>query len=393
MYKVSTPKSSHYRSHIKAKILFFFVLLMKGYSRHVHLVTSKDLVVRAVYYDSRPRNGHQNASVFLLALRKNIMNDNLIVKCGVGETTTDKLHIRLIGEASFRDRWIEDGRYLSHEEIMLDCFDLPVKNGSRAFVIYMRQLNDTDLFKVESEQPLIFPSPQEPSPQGGKYGFTVLTCGKLFGTGAPWMEEWLRYQKTLGVDHVHWNVKDSIIEAKALENPYIKKEREEGYLSINVWKQHFQSDQIWYYSQGLMYEDCIYRFRGTYDYIFMLDTDDFFTPRIHNEPDIHHYINLCTNQSNTGSCEFWWIEYYPDQCGVKKGPLPKDGNVTSWLLSFRAHTVMSNHKAVHKSETILDAATHFAAELMPGYLRRRTFPKHIAYIAHVRKSKHSKLKC
>lgn len=179
---------------------------MKGHSRHVHLVTSKDLVVRAVYYDSRPRNGHQNASVFLLALRKNIMNDNLIVKCGVGETATDELHIRLIGEASFRDRWIKDGRDLSHEEIMLDCFDLPVKNGSRAFVIYMRQLNDTDLFRVESEQPLIFPSPHKPSPQGGKYGFTVLTCGKLFGTGAPWMEEWLRYQKTLGVDHVHWNV-------------------------------------------------------------------------------------------------------------------------------------------------------------------------------------------
>lgn len=48
---------------------------------------------------------------------------------------------------------------------------------------------------------------------------------------------------------------------------------------------------------------------------------------------------------------------------------------------------------VHKSEAILDAATHFVAELMPGYLKRRTFPKHIAYIAHVRKSKHSKLKC
>ena len=101
---------------------------------------------------------------------------------------------------------------------MLDCFDLSVKNGSRAFVIYKRQM---ELIMVESEQPLIFPAPHKPPLQGGKYEFTVLTCGKLFGKGAPWMKEWLRYQKTLGVDHVHWNVKDSIIKSKALENPYI----------------------------------------------------------------------------------------------------------------------------------------------------------------------------
>ena len=117
--------------------------------------TSKDVVVRAVFYDGRARNGHQNASVFLIALKKNIMRNNLVVKCGVENTTTDKLHIRIIGEASFRDQGI-DARYLTHEEIMLDCFDLSVKNGSRAFVIYKRQVDDIELIMAESEQPLIF---------------------------------------------------------------------------------------------------------------------------------------------------------------------------------------------------------------------------------------------
>ena len=375
------------------------VFILQGRSQKRYLPTSKDVVptskdvvVRAVFYDGRARNGHQNASVFLIALKKNIMRNNLVVKCGVENTTTDKLHVRIIGEAPFRDQGI-DARYLTHEEIMLDCFDLSVKNGSRAFVIYKRQVDDIELIMAESEQPLIFPAPHKPPPQGGKYKFTVLTCGKLFGKSPPWMKEWLRYQKTLGVDHVHWNVKDSIIKSKALENPYIKKAMEDGYLSVNVWKQRFQSNEIWYYSQGLMYEDCIYRFRGTYDYIFMLDTDDFFTPRISNETDIHYYINLCTKQSNIGSCEFWWIEYYPDKCGIKEGPLPKDGNVTNWLLSYEIHTVMGHHKSLHKSEAILDAATHFAAELVPGYLKMSTFSKHIAYVAHVRKSKRLKGKC
>jgi len=56
----------------------------------------------------------------------------------------------------------------------------------------------------------------------GKCGFTVLTCGKLFGKlGAPYMKEWLRYQKKVGIDHVHWNV---TIKSKTLENSYIKKQ-------------------------------------------------------------------------------------------------------------------------------------------------------------------------
>ena len=104
---------------------------------------------------------------------------------------------------------------------------------------------------------------------------------------------------------------------------------DDGFVSVEVWTRWLESDiQIRYHSQLIAYDDCIYRFLGTYDYVFMVDTDDFFVPMVPGEPTIHYYItNWC---HNSDTCELTWERHYPD-CGV--GKVGKDGNVTAKLSS------------------------------------------------------------
>ena len=88
------------------------------------------------------------------------------------------------------------------------------------------------------------------------------------------------------------------------------------------------------YSETLRKLDCMYQFRGTYDYVFPLDTDEFFTPRIVGRSIIKHYIQEWFSDYWIGSCMLDWIDYYPEYGGMKDGP-NVDGNVTSMLKTFK----------------------------------------------------------
>ena len=58
----------------------------------------KDVLVRSVYYDDRPRDGHRNASVFITLIRKNVTDNNLIVGCQVGRHKAKDFRVNVIGE-------------------------------------------------------------------------------------------------------------------------------------------------------------------------------------------------------------------------------------------------------------------------------------------------------
>lgn len=338
---------------------------------------SKDLIVHAVYYDDRVRCGHQNSSVFLVAVKKTILRQNLIIGCAVGAHATSEFDAHLIGESYLMHMFFS---HFTHEEILVNCFDLPVKNGSRAFIIYKREKNSANVTLAESENPLMIPAPRQPRTVPGKK--TILTCTKTFDR-PPWIVEWLRYQKTLGVDHVHLAADDSFVRAGGMMSQYIKQLISEGYLSVTIWKIRLNGNEIWYHSQGLLLEDCIYRFRGTYDFVSILDTDDFFTPRIPGETSMLYYINRWCGHQLIGSCAFRWINYYPD-CGLT-GEVGADGNVTS-KLAASLHNQEFHPKSIHRLSVILDAATHYAAQLMVGY-RSVEVPPDAAYVAHVRKNR------
>lgn len=124
---------------------------------------------------------------------------------------------------------------------------------------------------------------------------------------------------------------------------------------------------------------CVYRFRGTYDYVFVLDSDDFFNPVL-KDHQIHFYVKNYCHENSIGSCAFKWVLYYPD-CGLKSGPI-EDGNVTSRLKSSKADVLIYT-KSLHKTSALLDATFHYAAALMLGY-KTVFVPMDVAYVAHVR---------
>ena len=342
---------------------------------------SKDLFVRAVYFDDRPRDGHQNTSVFLVVCIRNITDNNLIVGCQVDERKARKFSVKLIGETPL---WRVFYNQINHEEVLVHCYDLPVKNGSNGYIMY-KMSKHSNVVMAASERPLVIPAPRikPSSAEGVKYNMTIITCAKVF-ENPPWLEEWLLYQRTLGVDHVHLDIEDSFVRRNGLSKPFIKKAMVEGFLSVDVWNSYLGMWEIWYHNQGLIYEDCPYRFRGTYDYIIMLDTDDFLTLRKPDEVKLHYYIDTFCRGKGVGSCRYRWVEYFPDVFGFSNVSTA-DGNITRSLRNY-SHFNQGNPKSLHRTTVLIDTATHYAFLMMPGF-KSVDVPINVAYVAHLRKHK------
>ena len=350
--------------------------------------STQDIIVRAAYFDDRPRGNHTNSTVILIEVRISILKQNLIVGCAVGEhATTDKHNFGV--HKLYQTVWVHKFLpWLSHDTVFVDCFDVPVvHNGSRAFVLYKRSANDSTILCVESERPLMIPAPYRPPAKNHNFS-VALCCAPIFGTPVL-LTEWLRYQKTLAFDHVHLIADESFVKAGGLENKELKQGMQEGFVTMDVWKPWLNESQVFYYSQILAHEDCIYRLRGTYDYVMLMDADEFFTPRVVNETEIHYYVNRCCSDKSCGSCHFHELMYYPD-CGLK-GKVGDDGNITRQLVSYTYLHQRYEGKSAHRSRAIVDAGCQWPNEFVTGY-NFINFPLQLAYVAHVRKGKKPK-KC
>lgn len=347
---------------------------------------SKDVIVRAVYFDDRPRYNHHNTSVFLVLIWKELTDKKLVSGCQVGEARTKNFTVKLIGETKM---WRIYPKYnvIDHEEALIHCYDLPSRNGSEAYLYYKLSENSTER-SVRSERPIHFPAPRihPTSDVSEKYNLTVLTCTKVFGN-PPWLKEWLEYQRGIGVDHVHLIGDESFFRGVDKEMSYFLEQlMAEGFLSVDFWIMWLKnSKEVWYHNQGLILEDCIYQFRGTYDYVFILDTDDFFVPRVPGERHAQYYINKLCLDENKGTCKFRWIEFFPEHFGLNSSVPLLHGNITSRLTNYM-HVNQGNRKSVHRTQAVVDTATHYAFEILPKYSRVEV-PVSTAYVAHMRKGK------
>lgn len=341
-----------------------------------------------MYIDDRQRDGHRNATVFLVNIWKNITDNNLILGCQVGLYRAVEYKVKLIGETPL---WRAYPIYniINHEEVLIDCFDVPARDGDQGYVFYKTSEN-SDVEMAVSERVVRRPLPHVPptSPEGVKYNFTVLTCTKVFGGNAPWFIEWIEYQKHIGVDHVHLDVDDYFFRELNKEKiEFVNREMKSGFLSMEPWVMWLANGkEVWYHNQGLILEDCGYKFRGTYNFMFVLDTDDFFVPRIPGENKVHFYLNKYFKDSSVGSCKMRWVEYFPDKfLDNSKLPSLSNGNVTSLLSNF-THYMQGNRKSVHRTQVLVDTATHYAFKMTEGYHIYEASVKE-AYIAHMRKSR------
>ena len=327
----------------------------------------KAIIVRAVYWDNRPRGNIDSVHVFLVEISQRALEMKSVVGCQVGYShTTDFKVIPLASMA-----WVHEtySNRFTYDMAMINCFKLSGENGSRAYILYK---NSTALASVESERPLFIPAPRA-QPKVGKAS-SVMACAVVYDT-PPLLEHWLRYQRTIGIDHIYLIAEDSFRDAGNLEKSPLKEMMRSGYLSIEFWTPHLTSKEIFYHSQMLGYEDCIYRYQGTYDYVMATDVDIFYVLLVPGEPYIHYYAE---KWCSVGACRFDLIQYFYD-CGI--GEVGPDGNVTAHLLSKKSFK-RPEGKSGHRLSAVADIGIHHALVLLPGY-KKGVVPRKAAYWAHI----------
>lgn len=346
---------------------------------------SKDLIVHSAYFDDRARNGHNNVTVIFIVVNKTILDSGWILGCGVSDIETEHFLAFSPKVNANMHEWRGPDAF-PYENIIVMCYDLPVKDGSTTFVTYKVSSESSDKIYVESEHPVIVPAPRLRTT--GTHNITVVTCTKAFDREVKWFPEFVRYQKTIGVDHVHVSILETFIKDGGFRdhlaaNPLLQKAVKDGYVSISVWKDWYKKDEVDDHSEILCKLDCMYRFRGTYDYAFLVDTDDFFTPRIPGKTDLQYYIKEYCYIEPAASCSFSWIFKYP-ACGID-GEIGPKGNVTKHLKSQQSEKAPIA-KSVHSTKALVDATHHDAVCegcLLPGFEVVQV-PEHVAYVAHNR---------
>ena len=352
---------------------------------------TENMIVRAVFLDDRPRYGHQRVAVFLVEMRKTIIEKSLIVGCTVGRHNGRSFRIFQLSQ----NTWLhKDHPDLTHDFVLLECYGLPsVDNGSVAFITYKTLASGCNsaekhscTISVQSERPFYISAPYKPPTDGRKYNFKIAVCLAVVFARPPWLKEWLQYQKAIGIDHIHMIADDSFEKAGGFRSWYLKQAIQEGFLSTDIWHMWLNGSQVWYHSQGLAYQDCVYRFRNQYDYLFVLDTDDFFVPAVSGEPKLPYYIQKYSCYK--GTYTFQWMHFYPD-CGMK-GEVPKDGNITKQLVSNR-YWHRPVQKSLHYLPDTLDVDVHSRGYTLQYY--RIYIPRKIAYVAHMRKGTKPKNGC
>ena len=343
-------------------------------------IVSKELVLFDAYFDSRARNGHRNLTIIFIAASRGVLEKKSITACGVGIFTAKHFNLRYVEET----RVVHTRKiHFKYEQLMLECFDVPVSPGDRAFVEYKTDQKTTAV--THTVRPVVIPKPRV-TPKGPN-NISVVVCTKAYSRGVTWLPEFLRYQKTLGVDHVHLAILDEFIKDNGFldilfkDNFFVEHQRN-NYITVKVWNEWHEKKEWHDHGTMLMYLDCVYRYRGTYDFISLLDSDDFFTVRVPGMSFKDMIVKYCSS-STTGSCGFNWLFYYPGLCGLKHS-VSEDGNVTAAMNPHEVDQGTGALKSIHRSETVIDTTYHTATCptcLMKGYNFIRV-PPNIAYAAH-----------
>ena len=346
---------------------------------------SKEVVLFNAFFDSRSRNGHNNLTMIFLVGSKKVFNEKLIKGCGVGNTAAKDFHLRYVQEDNLMHGWLGIDKF-NYEQLALECYDVPVQPGDKAFVTYQPQASSAPIV-LDTTNPVVIPAPKV-IPKG-PHKYSVVVCSKAHSRGVTWLPEFLRYQKTLGVDHVHLAVLDAFIKDKGFmdylvkDNLFLKNIREE-FITLQLWKEWYGGNEWYVHGTILMYLDCIYRYRGTYDYVSLMDSDDFFTVRVPGMSYKDLIAKYCTGKG-IGSCSFDWLWYYPGLCGMKRN-VSDDGNVTAAMVPHEAQRVSGNLKSIHLTAAVLDSSFHDAKCshcMMAGFRVVHVEPE-VAYVAHQR---------
>jgi hypothetical protein len=337
------------------------------------------LLPRAAYFDNRVRGKHKNAVVVLTHLIDGVK----LVACKINNRLTRSVK----GSSLKINPWIHYKFNCTHDNVLILCYDPPTPlNNSDVFIVYKNPENESEYISVQSEYPLFAPKERKPSS-------TVMVCTTVFDT-PPHFGAWIRYQKTLGVDMVHINADESFLSSGAFNDTFFLKSLQNGFIQLQVWKEHLPPGALFYHSQALFYQDCLYRYLGVYDYCMCADTDDFLVLK---DPGIHGLVKkifINNRRRVINSAILQWIRYlepangfYPPEEEIKDGNLMryfkavKGVNEGEWRTKSIYRLSVMAELGIHQSMQFLTAGTSKQLAWKQCASVRET----AAYVAHIKK--------
>ena len=227
----------------------------------------------------------------------------------------------------------------THTQAVLYCYDLPVRHLDRAWVGYSKTIRGESVsFIARAEQPLALN-------RAGRDRGSVVVCAAMLPHYTPFLEDWIRYQKTIGVDHVHLTLESVFLNRGRFDEQFLQKSAEEGYISVGFWHRWLNDTDICDHSLDLALYDCALRFQGTHSHIVLGDPRDFFVP--HDPAVPPNLPSFLSRFCPTSHCQFEWRDLFYRHCESARG----DGNVTA-AVSAAAVTRRTEFFTVYKSELL-----------------------------------------
>lgn len=337
----------------------------------------KDVIPRTAYYGSRYIAGSDQDVVIVLAeVSGNILDQELIMSCLWNNQYSTTVKV-------IRDpimRWVRNNKQgYTHFFAMIYCLGLKwstISGNDVVKIIYRAQV-DGVYRSVDTEKPLRLLN----NASCIKKVDSILVCATMYGHPVRF-EDWLRYQKTIGVDRVHLSVQVSFV-AGIERYPFLIESLANEFVKLEVWKQYLKENEIFYHSQSLVYQDCVMQYQCSFEYAAMIDYDDFFIPVIPSKRDIHYYVNRVFDK-NTASVRFPWIEL---PCAVRNHSFLVDGNITQTFSKQDLRIKRIENKSIHRLSAVELISIHQAYKVMPGYVKVQVKGVDFAYFTHIRPRK------
>ena len=343
------------------------------------------LLPRAAYFDKRARDKHKSTVVVLTHLS----GDVKLVACKVNGSLTRSFAIRPLSVTP----WIHYKFNCTHDNVLIHCYDVPaphIINNGDVFIVYKNPENESEFVSVRSEYPLFVPKERKSSS-------TVMVCTTVFDT-PPHFGAWIRYQKTLGVDMVRINADESFLSSGAFNDTFFLESLENGFIQLQVWKEHLPPGALFYHSQALFYQDCLYRYLGVYDYCMCADTDDFLVLRDKRIPGIHELVKrifVRNRRQVMNTAILQWIRHLEPAEGFNPPEEEiKDGNLIRYMSTTKGENEGKfRTKSIYKLSAMDELGIHESVQfLTTGTTKRRNLWKLCAgvretsaYVAHIRK--------
>jgi hypothetical protein len=294
-------------------------------------LSDKDLVLRSAYVNPRP-HAHANSTIILIEIRKSLIEQGAIERCGVGPYSSTQFEVVSIEGRSC------SSKTFPHTVGLLYCYDVRANHLDTAWISYTKLISgEKAIFTARAEQPVILNWKTNGAGE-------VVVCAAMLPHYTPFVEDWLRYQKTVGVDHVHLTLESVFLNQGKFDEEFLQTSVEDFYLSVTFWHRWLNDTDICDHSLDLALYDCVLRFQQTYSNILIADPRDFFVPLESDSPTATLPSFLSRWCPGDAHCQFeQWNMIYKDCKSAGE-----DGNVTAVVSAKRAGQ-RSGYLSVYKS--------------------------------------------